>query len=471
MDRRFVRWGWVAIAAAVLAVAPAGAATDEEIFRDIRFNFINPGGRSLGMGGAFVALADDATAAQANPAGLARLAKPEFFGEFRFAKVDSSQITLSDVPNGGPYQQDIAARTAPSSDANPSFLAYVIPFRRASLGFSRQELLNWSASADTRANVFLISDPTRRDELQSFGTIDLRLVNYNASLGLRFHDTFSVGVTATFGQLTQESFSTNLLTDTFFDLDSDPDPNAVAYTYGAELFRTNADDSDSDITFTAGFLWVPVEAFSVGGVWRQGGEFSVSNTISSELLETQFPGFLVDRFFGPACGVAYTQGASCVFQNNFNIPDSTSLGVAWRPTSALTLSLEANKITYSDLVEGFQPMLNVLNVNRDPTTALYTVDDQTNIHFGLEWVKSAGKNPIALRLGYHQDKDNRIRAIFPDIAQNTFFSNNATFPGRDDLDHFTAGIGAVIGGNFQIDIAVDWSDDTTEAVASFIHRF
>lgn len=35
----------------------------------IPFRFGPPGARSLGMGGAFVALADDATASEANPAG------------------------------------------------------------------------------------------------------------------------------------------------------------------------------------------------------------------------------------------------------------------------------------------------------------------------------------------------------------------------------------------------------------------
>lgn len=35
-----------------------------------QFSFSNPGARSLGFGGAFVALADDATASFANPAGL-----------------------------------------------------------------------------------------------------------------------------------------------------------------------------------------------------------------------------------------------------------------------------------------------------------------------------------------------------------------------------------------------------------------
>jgi hypothetical protein len=43
----------------------------------VQFSFSNPGARSLGFGGAFVALADDATAAFANPAGLVQLSRPE----------------------------------------------------------------------------------------------------------------------------------------------------------------------------------------------------------------------------------------------------------------------------------------------------------------------------------------------------------------------------------------------------------
>ena len=48
----------------------------------IQLSFSNPGARSLGFGGAFVALADDATAAFANPAGLAQLTKPELSVEY-----------------------------------------------------------------------------------------------------------------------------------------------------------------------------------------------------------------------------------------------------------------------------------------------------------------------------------------------------------------------------------------------------
>src|SRR5688500_8544536 len=57
------------------AASPAFAQRDLEI--PIQFDFINPGARSLSLGGAFIALADDATAATTNPAGLQRLSRPE----------------------------------------------------------------------------------------------------------------------------------------------------------------------------------------------------------------------------------------------------------------------------------------------------------------------------------------------------------------------------------------------------------
>src|SRR5262245_31586642 len=66
----------------MLAVAPpAFAQRDAEI--PIQFDFINPGARSLALAGAFIGLADDATAAATNPAGLVQLARPEISVEGR----------------------------------------------------------------------------------------------------------------------------------------------------------------------------------------------------------------------------------------------------------------------------------------------------------------------------------------------------------------------------------------------------
>src|ERR1051325_8553322 len=73
--RRFVV---AAIICTLLALPLAAQNTDIESLSGLQFNFGNPGARSLGMGGAFIGLADDASAAEANPAGLTILRKTEF---------------------------------------------------------------------------------------------------------------------------------------------------------------------------------------------------------------------------------------------------------------------------------------------------------------------------------------------------------------------------------------------------------
>src|ERR1700686_4842502 len=66
-----------------LALPLAAQNTDIESLSGLQFNFGNPGARSLAMGGAFLGLADDASAAEANPAGLTILRKPEISLEGR----------------------------------------------------------------------------------------------------------------------------------------------------------------------------------------------------------------------------------------------------------------------------------------------------------------------------------------------------------------------------------------------------
>src|SRR5438309_6606013 len=78
--RRFV---FAAVVCTLAALPLAAQNTDIESLSGLQFNFGNPGARSLGMGGAFLGLADDASAAEANPAGLTILRKPEVSIEAR----------------------------------------------------------------------------------------------------------------------------------------------------------------------------------------------------------------------------------------------------------------------------------------------------------------------------------------------------------------------------------------------------
>ena len=86
------RWFSAAILVSFLfpAFGEAGGLSNAETFGGFEFNFNNPGARSLALGGAFIGLADDATAAVANPAGLVILQRPELSGEVKFTQLTNN---------------------------------------------------------------------------------------------------------------------------------------------------------------------------------------------------------------------------------------------------------------------------------------------------------------------------------------------------------------------------------------------
>jgi long-subunit fatty acid transport protein len=98
--RRLVRWSLLALLLLAPGAAVAGdkGLVDSETFSGFQFNFNNPGARALGMGGAFVAVADDATAVIANPAGLVILQRPELSAEVKFTRFTNSFSAFSNVP-------------------------------------------------------------------------------------------------------------------------------------------------------------------------------------------------------------------------------------------------------------------------------------------------------------------------------------------------------------------------------------
>src|SRR5437763_1267414 len=114
----------------LLAALPALAQnTDIESLSGLQFNFGNPGARSLGMGGAFLGLADDASAAEANPAGLTILRKPEITIEARNYLEQQVLTTSGTFPNN-----ERTAFTHYSERVAVSFASVVYPIRNFTVG-------------------------------------------------------------------------------------------------------------------------------------------------------------------------------------------------------------------------------------------------------------------------------------------------------------------------------------------------
>ena len=119
------------------------------------FSLANPGARSLGLGGAFLALADDATAAFANPAGLVQLAEPEVSIEGRHWSY-STPFTAGGSAQGSPTGIGLdtfaGLRTGISSDETTglSFLSFVYPRGRWSFALYRHLFLKFESTATTQ---------------------------------------------------------------------------------------------------------------------------------------------------------------------------------------------------------------------------------------------------------------------------------------------------------------------------------
>jgi long-subunit fatty acid transport protein len=218
------------------------------------------------------------------------------------------------------------------------------------------------------------------------------------------------------------------------------------------IYDTAINDTDTDISFNLGVHWRALPKLSFGAVYRGGLKFNVREDILNDTIglsgnpPVPFP----------------------PLSTSFNTPDSYGAGVAWRPMSALTVSADWVHIKYSDLLDGFQAGLNVLTLG-DPTPAKFTIDDADEIHFGAEYVFSAGTVPWAVRAGFFTDHNSRIFADF--VGGVSSFSDNKSFPPRDTETHVTVGTGVVVKERFQIDAAADFSQIANEYVLSTIFRF
>src|SRR3990172_3990118 len=126
----------------VVVLARLGfAQTNDEGLANLQFNYLNPGARSLAMAGAFTGMADDATTALANPAGLVNLLNAEASVELASTRFENEvawaggTVHYDEKPNGDRYNYVYKYEPAsfPSTLTNASFASFVYPVRPARL--------------------------------------------------------------------------------------------------------------------------------------------------------------------------------------------------------------------------------------------------------------------------------------------------------------------------------------------------
>jgi long-subunit fatty acid transport protein len=441
---------WISLLV-MLAAAPALAQSNAEVNSAVQFNFSNPGARSLGFGGAFIGLADDATAAYTNPAGLTNLSKPEVSFEGRYFLyrndfLDSGHAFGAPTGRGtDTIAGEIRSRTHDVTKSF-SFLSFVYPQEHWAVAVYRHELADFQTKFQTNGAFF---GPQNNIPLQRFfpvqAQLDLKIIDYGASVAVRFGG-FSLGLGATSSQYVQTTRVTRF--DVCFDTNCTRFYDKASYATPREIDGVDGSASEH-ITVNAGLLWKASRQFSVGAVYRQG------------------PKFHNQAFFETTTDFGQTTGT-------FHVPDAWGIGVTVRPTDFFTASFDFNRVLYSQLTKEF---VDIFAANGPALTKDYRVDDGSVYRLGLQYVVPLGANVLALRAGAWRDPDHRVRftgQVLPSDDTNTaaFKAGQILLfrPGKNEY-HYTGGLGFTLGEHLQLDAAADISTSVRTGALSAVVRY
>ena len=299
-SRPAARAGWVAATVALTAVTLFASSAAGQVIpvgdSSARFSLdlSNPGARSLGMGGAFSGLADDATAAYANPAGLTVLTRPEISLEGRLW---SQQVPFAlnsfDLSPGAPRAVRSAVFAVDTSrETDLSFGAYVHPAGPWSLAVYRHALVRLDSAVTVD---FEINDLPQR--IDSRTSLDITGTGVAVAYRLGSRWSLGAGVARYEGELStrEDRAFTSLFPDPFID--------------------------DADVRVSGGVLWrSEAGRWSWGAFYRSHLDFRVEARVEGLRL---------------------------------TVPASYGVGAGWRPRPGLVVTLDLVRLLYSRTAEGF----------------------------------------------------------------------------------------------------------------------
>ncbi len=453
------------VVAVALAALPgvSFAVTNVENNASVPFSFSNPGARSLGMGGAFIGLADDATAAYANPAGLTGIGlEKQVSFEFRHHSFDSEFASGGNATTQPLNLSGVDYDRSSSSVDNLSFLGFVLPRENWALAFYRHQFLDFRSAFS--------SNPIELDGGLT-GTIfpvsartDLDIVSYGASFGYNINSALSFGAGLSW-------------------YDFGIDTSAQRYALGGPQDASNVLNSqrqfgdDNDWGYNLGFLYRGDDNIQIGLSYRSAPSFSYRQTNTAGPANDFDGQLFADK------------------RSRFKAPDTLGIGITWRASDALTISFDLNHVRYSNLSDGVD--LAFFNDPSDPVTITFPdgstapfaasdfqvlaanrlhIENAMEPRLGMEYVFANMSTPMFLRLGtWHEPRHTlrfrgRAEAFEGTDAELDALANGVIFSTGDDEMHFSAGLGWAFE-SFSIDLAGDFSDRHDTLSLSGVWRF
>ncbi len=372
-------------------------------------NPVGSGARALGMGGAFIAIADDATAASWNPAGLTQLDRPEIsFTGVVFHRIEDNTF--------GIHPESSGAQSISDSDIN--YLSIVYPFSffgyNTTISISYQNLYDF-----TREWNFSIQDSNEfyTQNVDYDYNLDGSLSALAVAYSIRINPRFSFGFTLNFWE---DGLCKNEWEDRRFER------GFVTVNDESEIysFESHSVDRYSFNGFNAnlGIMWDYNSRLSIGAVFKTPFKADLKHEHSSAILQPGYYPIINSRSF--------TEYAK------MDMPMSYGVGFAYRFSDEFTVSLDVYRTEWGDFIltnskgEEISPI-----TGRSPAES--DVDSTHQLRMGVEYLFIISKYLIPLQYGIFYD---------PAPAEGS----------PDDYFGFSFGSGIGNGKNFFFNIAYQY---------------
>jgi long-subunit fatty acid transport protein len=352
---------------------------------------VGSGARAAGKAFAFIAVADDATAASHNPGGLVQLERPEVSIVGSYLRSQGTQ----DVTRPQTVVEDQAF-----DSFNLNYLSGVYPFqllqRNVVVSLNVQRLFDLQGDTDV-ASRFLTIEGIQRVSAQQDGA----LYTLSPAIAVQLTPTLSVG--AAF------NIWSNFLLDDGWEQSVSvqgegrvvpPDSNRIVpFT---STGRIKEDYTFDGFNVTAGFLWRMTRVFSLGGVFRSPFTADITHRHNSTLT-VSFPDERSRQSVTTSSGFREAL--------EMDLPMSYGLGLSARLSDRWMLSLDVSRIHWSQLKLEESRQADVLLVeNGAPSGKGRAVlngqaDDTTSVRLGAEYLWILPRVAIPFRAGAFYDPE------------------------------------------------------------------
>lgn len=474
----------VLVLAGVLFPSRAFAQSTDD---DSVFDFSLPGARSRAMGGAFVAIADDATSVYSNPAGLTTLFRPEVSFEARHwtftnLAVDQGHAYGAATNIGLDTLNGIRDREFKFDLTGLSFLSFAYPKDKWAVGVFYHQLARYQMNRQMKGAFFDCIGGERglnaREpfcEVQGVNRLfpadqayDLSIRGTGATVARHWMLRPRQNPDPQSQSIPTRKFSLGVTLQYFkFDLEG----TRMVYNARGALNYATADWSNENVELigtrtgddwalglNAGVLYDLTEKIAVGTTFRQGPKFQY-------LAQTD-------------TGAGNPGGAGHVVAHNpaapFKVPDTWAVGVAIRPNNSWRIGIEYDRVMFAQLID---QIVNTAHVPSDPEGWMVEdrlVQDNANqLRIGGEYSMTTFKDLLlSVRGGFWYDPLHQPYLRLDNAATGAPAPGwSLLFPKREANSHATFGVGIANRQQFQVDIAVDYARSVAIYAASTVWRF